>query len=140
MKIIVIAVACTLMAGLAGLAPEQVRAQAQEAQYLPYPPPSPPYDQERERQWRREERRRERARQEWYDEKWRRRMQRYFGGAIIQPYPGESYQSFTRRVRQQCNAQWNRCASFCNTIRDPYRRAACVGNCNNELYECNSGF
>lgn len=94
---------------------------------------------EMRREERRIERERERDARNWYDDQWRWRTQRYFGGTIA-PYPGESYESFSRRARQQCNAQWNRCANYCNTIRDPYQRAACVANCNNDLYECSAQF
>ena len=99
----------------------------------------------RQQEWQREQKKRDReerrAMQNWYNEQqWLLHNQRYFGGYVLQPHPGESYESFTRRVRQQCNQHWNRCATYCNTIRDPYARAACVTNCNTELYECQSRF
>ncbi|GFK92382.1 hypothetical protein NNJEOMEG_00207 [Fundidesulfovibrio magnetotacticus] len=124
-------------------APGRVLAWDQVAQYGPYAPPPPHgyyHERERERDIRREERRRAREYQEWYDDQWRYRTQRYFGGQALTPRPGESYESFARRARVACNNQWNSCATYCNTIRDPNRRAACVANCNNELYECKSGF
>lgn len=133
-----------------------------QGQYYPYGPPPPrddSYERERrheeremrreeynrQQEWEREQRKRDReerrAMQNWYNEQqWLLHNQRYLGGYVLQPQPGESYESFARRVRQQCNQQWNRCASYCNTIRDPYARAACVANCNNELYECQSRF
>ncbi|WP_243364572.1 hypothetical protein [Fundidesulfovibrio terrae] len=122
-----------------------------QGQYYPYgPPPSrDDYDRERrheEREMRREERERQRwqekedARRQWEAEEWRRHNQRYFGGTVIQPRPYESPEAYAARVRAQCNVQWGNCANFCNTLRDPYQRAACVANCNNELYECQSGF
>jgi len=122
-------------------------------QYYPPQPQQPYYyDQhERERmkherweenQWRKEEKRRMKEQyraQQWYNDQWRWHNQRYFG-APIAPYAGESYESYSRRVRQQCNIQWNNCATYCNTIRDPNRRAACVANCNNDLYQCQAAF
>lgn len=129
---------------LACVLPTSGEAQAQPGyQYGPNQPYVYRPDQEereREREWRREERRRARQQQEWYDEQWRWRNQRYFGGYVLQPRPGESFESYARRVRVECNNQWNRCATYCNTIRDPRHRAACVANCNNDLYECKSGF
>ncbi len=143
--------ACVL--GSFCLIPGDSSAQPGYAQYGQYPPGYhyPDYEdreyRKREKEYRREERRRmkeeerrERAYQQWYNEEWRRHNQRYFGGNAMTPYPGESYESYVRRVQAQCNILWDRCARYCNTIRDPYHRAACVGNCNNELNECNSRF
>lgn len=152
-QIILLIVTC--LVGLSGLIPGEVKAQAgtQYAQFGPFPPVGPyPDDRERwreerrrEEQYRREERkrlreqeRRERAYQNWYNEEWRRHNQRYFGGNAMIPFAGESYEAYVRRVQAQCNVRWDRCARYCNTIRDAYRRAACVANCNNELHECNS--
>ena len=106
-------------------------AQTQQAQWGP-----PPTPQERQRMH--EERKEERR--EWKEEEWRRHHQRYYGGMPIQRGPYESYDEYVHRVRAQCNAHWNNCATYCNTIYDPYHRAACVANCNNELHECLSGF
>lgn len=156
-RMVLVFVACLL--GISWLTPNGVQAQAQpqawtqHAQYGQYPP-GPYYQDERER-WReerkreeeyrreerkrlREEQKRERAQQQWYNEQWRRHNQRYFGGNPMAPYSGESYESYSRRVQAQCNILWDRCARYCNTIRNPNQRAACVGNCNNELNECNS--
>jgi hypothetical protein len=127
-----------------------VSALAQGYPYGPPPPPSP-YDYERERrheerEMRREERDRQRredredARRWRESEEWQRYNQRYFGGVVVQPRPYESPEAYAARVRAQCNVQWSNCANFCNTLRDPYQRAACVANCNNELYECQTRY
>ena len=115
-------------------------AQSQLAQWGPPPTPEERerWREEHERERWREERREERR--EWREEEWQRHHQRYFGGVVIQPGPGESYESYVHRVRAQCNVQWSNCATYCNAIYDPYQRAACVSNCNNELYECQSRF
>lgn len=153
-RTILLVVACLL--AVSALIPDRAKAQAgtQYAQYGQYPPPGPYYPGERER-WReerkreeeyrreerkrlREEQKRERAYQQWYDDEWRRHNQRYFGGNPMAPYSGESYESYARRVQAQCNILWDRCARYCNTIRNANQRAACVANCNNELNECNS--
>ena len=111
------------------------RAQTQLAQWGP--PPSP----EEERERRHEEREREREREEWREhQEWQSHHQRYFGGTVIQPDPTESNEHYRNRVHAQCNIQWDQCARGCNTIRDAYRREACVANCNNELNECKAAF
>ncbi|MBI4806347.1 MAG: hypothetical protein HY795_14015 [Desulfovibrio sp.] len=126
-------------------------ASLAQGPYYPYgPPPSrDDYERERrreEREMRREERERQKwqaredARRAWEAEEWRRHHERYFGGTVIQPRPYESPEAYAARVRNQCNIRWNRAVSYCNTIRDPYQRAACIANSNNELYECQSHF
>jgi len=123
-----------------------------QGQYYPYGPPPSRDDYEREhkreeREMRREERERQKLNQEreeerrdWQAEEWRRHHDRYYGGPAIQPAPYESREAYAARVRAQCNVQWGHCANYCNTLRDPYQRAACVANCNNELYECQVAF
>lgn len=120
-----------------------------------FPPPygrGPSHDsreeRKREQQWRKEERKREQERlkqerrdaRHWYDDRWREHNRRYFNGYVIRPYPRESYESFVNRVRQRCNVEWRRCDAYCNKIRDPRARAACLSRCNAELYECTYGF
>lgn len=122
-----------------------------QGQYYPYgPPPShDDYERERrreEREMRREERERQKwqaredARRAWEDEEWRRHHERYFGGTVIQPRPYESPEAYAARVRNQCNIRWSQRVTYCNSIRDPHQRAACIANSNNELYECQSRF
>jgi len=99
------------------------------------------HEQDRDRMREEREHHEEHERQDWHaDERWRRNQERYFGHVIIQPYPDESYEAFRARMQAQCNLQWNSCATYCNTIGNPYQRAACVNNCNNELYQCRVGF
>ena len=71
---------------------------------------------------------------------WRRHEKRYFGSSAVRPRANETYESFRGRAQVQCNQSWDRCARMCNTVRDAYRRAACVANCNNELFECTEAF
>ena len=111
---------------------------ARAQQYYPpqgqYPPPQGQYDQQgREEHERREHR-------EMREEDWRRHNERYFGGIVVQPYPNESPEHYRDRMYAQCNIVWNGCVTRCNEIGNPYQRAACVGSCNNELYECKSNF
>lgn len=116
---------------------------AASAQYGPWGPPPSPEEREHWREEREHERWRQERREEhreWREDEWRRYNQRYFGGVVVVPGPNESYESFVHRARVQCNVQWDQCARYCNSIYDPYYRAACVNNCNNELYECRSRF
>jgi len=110
----------------------------QNRQYQPQPQyqyQEPDYRQE-EYERRMERREREQERAIHHEEEWQRHQQRYFGGIVLEPYPGESPKSYRHRVNAQCNMTWQNCATYCNTIQNPNRRAACVANCNNELYEC----
>lgn len=109
-----------------------------QIQYAQYGPPPPGYSPERREE---EHERREHERREWRREDWRRHNERYFGGGVvIEQEPSENYEHYAARIRAQCNVQWGHCATYCNAIPDSFQRAGCVGNCNNELYECKSGY
>jgi len=78
---------------------------------------------------------------EWRAEEWQRHNERYFGpGVIIERVPTESYEDYVARIHARCGLQWQTCSATCNMSVDPVARSVCIGDCNNDLYNCNYGF
>lgn len=80
----------------------------------------------------------ERHGDEQRDHRWDEHQQRFFGGIVIQADPYRHQKEYRRQLHAQCNRVWQSCAANCNAFPDAPRRAFCISNCNNYLYECNS--
>jgi len=54
--------------------------------------------------------------------------------------PTESYEDYVARIHARCGLRWQTCSATCNVSVDPVARSVCIGDYNNDLYNCNYGF
>jgi len=70
------------------------------------------------------------------EHEWQEHQRRYFGGIIIDVDPFDNERGYRDQLLARCNVVWQSCVTTCNAYPDPSYHAACIANCNNDLYEC----